>query len=227
MKRYILLAGVALFFAGCADKEPVATSVTQLAGNIEVAGWADYNKSNNECKPKVIVKEVVKYKLPPDSDGDGVPDIKDKCPNTPSDLLVNHEGCPIITTLRFIFDFNSYKVKKIYYPEIEKVAKILNANPNLKIEISGHTDNSGSPKYNLWLSQKRAEAVKNILVNKYNVKSSRLIAKGYGDKYPLVPNTTETNRALNRRVEIVDITNRVKEVNGSKKIDPVRYLKKD
>jgi len=58
------------------------------------------------------------------------------------------------------------------------------------------------------LSQKRAEAVKNILVKVYKIDPHRIIVKGYGEKYPLVPNTTSTNRALNRRVEIIDITNK-------------------
>jgi OOP family OmpA-OmpF porin len=207
MKKYLFLGMAGLFFlVGCAEK-PMAKSVLDLAGNQKIAGWEE-NKTKNECKPKIIVKEVVKYKIPKDSDGDGVPDIKDKCPNTPKNLTVDHNGCPIITTLRINFDFNKWEVKKIYYPEIKKVAEILKANPHLKIEVAGHTDNIGSAKYNLWLSKKRAEAVKNILVNVYKVNPNRVVAKGYGEKYPLVPNTTPTNRALNRRVEIVDITNK-------------------
>jgi len=205
MKKYIFFGIAGLFFlVGCAEK-PMANSVLDLAGNQKVAGWDD---KKNECKPKVVVKEVIKYKIPKDSDGDGVPDIKDKCPNTPKNLAVDHNGCPIITTLRINFDFNKWNVKKIYYPEIKKVAEVLKANPHLKIEVAGHTDNIGSAKYNLWLSKKRAEAVKNILVNVYKVNPNRIVAKGYGEKYPLVPNTTSTNRALNRRVEIVDITNK-------------------
>jgi len=203
MKKYIFLGMIVFFIAGCADK-PMATSVVDLAGNIKVAGW----KSEKEDKPKVVVKEIVKYKLPKDSDGDGVSDLKDKCKNTPKNLTVDHNGCPVITTLRINFDFNSWKIKKIYYAEIKKVAKILKANPKLKIEVAGHTDNIGSKKYNLMLSQKRAEAVKNILVKVYKIDPHRIIVKGYGEKYPLVPNTTPTNRALNRRVEIIDITNK-------------------
>ena len=208
MRKYILMVGIVLFFIGCADKEPMVTSVVDLAGNIKVAGWSD--KNNTTCKPKVIVKEVIKYKLPPDSDNDGVPDIKDKCLNTPPNLAVDHNGCPIITRLRIVFDFNKWYVKKVYYPDIQQVAEVLNSNPYLKIEVAGHTDNIGSAKYNLWLSQKRADAVKNIMVNVYKADAKRIVARGYGERYPLVPNTTPTNRALNRRVEIVDITNRIK-----------------
>jgi len=209
--------GVILSLVGCADK-PMATSVVELSHNKVIVGWKDYNQTKESksvtiktvCKPKVVVKKVyitkkIKGKIK-DSDGDGVIDKFDKCPNTPKDLLVNHEGCPLITTLRFNFDFNSAKIKKIYYPQIKKVAEVLKANPKLKIEIAGYTDNIGYEEYNRILSLKRAEAVRNILVNKYHISSKRIIVKGFGEKYPLVPNTTSTNRALNRRVEIVDIT---------------------
>jgi len=207
MRKYLLLFGVSLFFLGCADK-PMARSVVDLADNQTIVGWND-SSNINKCKPKVVVREVVKYKPLKDSDGDGVPDIKDRCPNTPKNLAVDHNGCPIITTLRINFDFNKWDVKKIYYPEIKKVAEILKANPNLKIEVAGHTDNIGNDKYNLLLSQKRANAVKDVLVKVYHINSKRIIAKGYGEKYPLVPNTTSTNRALNRRVEIINISNAI------------------
>ena len=203
MKKITYLAIMAFLFIGCADK-PMATSVVGLAGNEKVVGWNDTNISS---KPKVIIKKVYITEPLKDSDGDGVPDKIDKCPNTPKGLSVNHYGCPIITTLRINFDFNKWNVKKIYYPQLKKVAEILKANPNLKIEIDGYTDNIGSKAYNLKLSLKRAEAIKNVLVNVYKIDPKRIKVKGFGEEYPLVPNTTPTNRALNRRVEIIDISN--------------------
>ena len=188
--------GVVFLFTGCAER-PMAYSVIDLAGNTQVTGWGK-NKRQKQC----IHQENIK-----DSDGDGVPDSIDKCPGTLGNIQVDHNGCPIITTLRLNFDFNDATVKKIYYPELEKVAQILKNNPDLKIEIAGHTDDLGSDEYNLKLSQKRAEAVKNILVNMFDIDPKRIKVKGYGEKYPLVPNTTETNRALNRRVEIINISN--------------------
>jgi len=225
MKKIFVLTAVAgAFFIGCAEK-PMATSVVDLAGNQQVAGWDD--PSSKEEKPKVKVvekvktvvkyktkikyktKTVVKYKTEKDSDGDWVPDSVDKCPNTAPNLPVDHNGCPIITTLRLNFDFNKATVKKIYYPQIKQVAQVLKDNPHMKIEVAGYTDDIGPAYYNLKLSKKRAQAVKDILVKKYGIDPKRIIVKGYGEKYPLVPNTTSTNRALNRRVEIVNVTNKV------------------
>ena len=198
MKKLLLVSAGLIFFIGCADK-PMATSVVDLAGNQKVAGWEDKKEA-----PKKIVNSCNLN----DSDKDGVIDKFDKCPNTPKDVLVNHYGCPVITTLRIHFDFNKAKIKKIYYPEIKKVAEILKANPKLKIEIDGYTDDIGTQEYNLKLSKKRAEAIKNVLVKVYKIDPKRIITKGFGEKYPLVPNTTPTNRALNRRAEIIDITNK-------------------
>ena len=199
MKKFLLIGNL-IFLAGCASQKPLAVNVIQLAGNKKVVGW---DTPDNIQKPKIIVKKV--YKEWPDSDKDGVPDNIDKCPNTPKDVTVNHFGCPIISTLRLNFDFNKWKIKKIYYPELSKIAKILKANRKLKIEIDGYTDNIGNKKYNLELSKKRAESVKDVLVKTYGISSRRIKIKGFGEAYPLVPNTTHTNKAINRRVEIVAV----------------------
>jgi OOP family OmpA-OmpF porin len=247
MKKLFFISGCvcAVLFSGCASKnDKLPTSVIDLAGNQKVIGWDDgepekvkvkvVTKEKIVYKPvvkyKTKIKTVVKYKTEKDSDGDWVPDSMDKCPNTPPNLTVDHNGCPIITTLRLNFDFNKWYVKKIYYPELKKVADILKNNPNLKIEVAGYTDDIGSASYNLKLSQKRAEAVKNILVKVYGIDPKRIVAKGYGEKYPLAPNTSDTNRALNRRVEIVNITNKITSDNvkiqdDSKRISSIKSKK--
>ncbi len=124
----------------------------------------------------------------------------DRCPNTPEGYKVDEKGCFVEVKLEVHFDSDKAVVKPEYYPVIEKFAKFLKENPKIKVEIQGHTDSSGSEKYNLILSQKRAEAVKRILVEKYGISPDRIVAKGYGESQPIAPNDTEEGKAKNRRV---------------------------
>ncbi len=98
------------------------------------------------------------------------------------------------------FDFNSAKLKPSSYPELDRLADILKKYPGIVVEIAGYTDNVGSFKYNLKLSQRRADAVVKYLISK-GVPPSALVAKGYGPLNPIASNATEEGRALNRRVE--------------------------
>ncbi len=99
------------------------------------------------------------------------------------------------------FDFNSYTLKPQSYVELKKLVHFLQQNPNIKIEIQGHTDNIGTQSYNMKLSLQRALTVRNYLI-KHGIPANRLIAKGYGATQPIAPNNSEKGRALNRRVEI-------------------------
>ncbi|MBU0608832.1 MAG: OmpA family protein, partial [Armatimonadetes bacterium] len=83
---------------------------------------------------------------------------------------------------------------------LDSVVDVLLSNPQLRIEIQGHTDNRGSRQRNMVLSQARAEAVRDYLI-KNGVQDARLVAKGYGPSRPKRPNITARNRAINRRVE--------------------------
>lgn len=142
---------------------------------------------------------------PLDSDGDGVYDSFDRCPNTPKGSTVDKDGCEISISLLINFDTNKSVVKQEYYPEIEKVANFMKNYPNIKIEIAGHTDSRVSREKNIELSQERANAVMDILVNKYGIDKARVSAKGYGTDKPIDTNDTEEGRAKNRRVEAVII----------------------
>lgn len=98
------------------------------------------------------------------------------------------------------FDFNKAELKSESLGELTRLATLLKNNPTMKIEISGHTDNVGTDAYNLPLSMKRAQAVRDFLTGK-GIDAARLIAKGYGKTKPLKPGDTEEIRKLNRRVE--------------------------
>lgn len=98
------------------------------------------------------------------------------------------------------FEPNSYMLTRSSFAELEKVVKLMEANPNLKIELSAHTDDIGTDEYNDRLSAKRGEATMAHIVRR-GIDPSRLTSVGYGKRQPLVPNTSDVNRAINRRVE--------------------------
>lgn len=98
------------------------------------------------------------------------------------------------------YDFDSYKLRRESIDELNRLVKLLKDVPSLKIEISSHTDSIGGYKYNMELSQKRAESVVNYLVAA-GISKDRLIAKGYGYTMPIASNKTDEGRQLNRRTE--------------------------
>ena len=105
-----------------------------------------------------------------------------------------------IVLKNIFFDFDKATLRPESYNELDRLVQLLTENPNIKVEISAHTDSKGSDEYNLKLSQKRAESVVNYLIGK-GIPASRLIAKGYGETQPIDTNDTEEGRQNNRRVE--------------------------
>ena len=98
------------------------------------------------------------------------------------------------------FDFNQSEIKPRSFSELDEVVKFLNENPKVKVEISGHTDNVGDENYNRQLSLKRAQSVVNYFSMK-GIAITRLTQVGFGSKKPIVPNDSEDNRQINRRIE--------------------------
>lgn len=141
---------------------------------------------------------------PIDSDGDGVPDYLDKCPNTTKGLKVDATGCvrdaQTIVLQNVNFEFNKSTLTAGAKEVLVGVAKGLNSQKDLKVEISGHTDSKGSDSYNLRLSNQRAASVRSFLVS-LGVNPAQLFSKGYGEAQPVATNDTDAGRAQNRRVE--------------------------
>jgi outer membrane protein OmpA-like peptidoglycan-associated protein len=106
-----------------------------------------------------------------------------------------------LTLKEITFQTNSAELASSSFAELDRVVKLMIENPDLRIEISAHTDDIGSDSYNLKLSDKRSESVVSYLIDKY-IPVTRLVAKGYGKSLPLVPNTSDENRSRNRRVEL-------------------------
>lgn len=105
-----------------------------------------------------------------------------------------------IVLKNIFFDVNAYVLKPESTIELDRLVKFMNENSTLQVEISGHTDNTGKPDYNIKLSENRAFAVTNYLISK-GIDASRLAGKGYGSSQPVAPNETEEGRAQNRRTE--------------------------
>jgi OOP family OmpA-OmpF porin len=140
---------------------------------------------------------------PLDSDGDGVADYLDKCPNTPKGATVDARGCWTYAAV-VMYDINSAEIKSEAYPMLDEAVSILKKNPEIKVEIDGHTDNTGSAAYNMNLSERRAKAVMKYFVDK-GVEAERLSTKGFGFTKPAASNKTKEGRAKNRRVELTPV----------------------
>jgi len=156
-----------------------------------------------------------------DSDGDGVADKLDKCPNTPAGTVVDGSGCPIkipapVVTEKVIvteadrkvvrdaisnleFDLGKATIRSKSYATLNRVAALL-VEKNFSLKLAGHTDNTGSRELNMRLSKERAESVKAYLVSQ-GANASRIEATGYGPDQPIATNKTAAGRQQNRRVE--------------------------
>jgi len=100
------------------------------------------------------------------------------------------------------FDYDSDVIRAESKPTLDKIVAMLKSEQTMQLIIEGHTDSDGSTEHNQILSEKRAESVKLFLVSA-GISSSRLFTKGYGESVSVVPNTTATGKAQNRRVELV------------------------
>lgn len=190
-----------------------------------VAGLAKYNGCpipdtdgdgiNDELDKCPAVAGIAKYGgCPiPDTDGDGVNDEEDKCPAVAGPA--SNFGCPeikkeIVAKINkaagsIYFATGSAKLLAKSNASLNAVAKTLSENPELKVHIDGHTDNTGTEAKNQTLSEQRANAVKAYLVKK-GVDESRLEAQGFGQSKPIADNKTAAGRTKNRRVEL-NLTN--------------------
>jgi OmpA-OmpF porin, OOP family len=138
-----------------------------------------------------------------DSDGDGVPDHLDRCPDTPRGVVVDEFGCPVQLTLSIYFDFDKTDIKPEYKSELDRAAAFIAKYPEVPlILVVGHADSTGSEVYNQELSERRAEAVRDYFIVNHDIAADRIQVRGYGESRPIADNATADGRALNRRVEI-------------------------
>ncbi len=143
---------------------------------------------------------------PVDTDGDGVYDDRDQCPGTAAGTRVDSVGCPMPVAqvasikLKVNFPFDSDRVEERYFSDIAELGAFLQRFDDLQVDVEGHTDSLGDDSYNQQLSQRRAQAVVDLLVNEHGIARERLQPVGYGETRPVASNDTAEGRAENRRV---------------------------
>jgi outer membrane protein OmpA-like peptidoglycan-associated protein len=145
----------------------------------------------------------------PDSDGDGISDKYDLCPNIPG--VPENKGCPpiqkeeteIIKRAFSALEFESGKsiIKAVSYPSLNELAELMKTRKMWKVQLSGHTDNTGNPEKNMELSKNRTQAVKDYLI-KQGVEEFRIRTEWFGQEMPVADNKTPAGRQKNRRVEM-------------------------
>ncbi|MBZ5856729.1 OmpA family protein [Flavihumibacter profundi] len=192
---------------GIADKEDKCPTVPGIARYQGCPIPDTDNDGINDEEDKCIdVAGLARYQgCPiPDRDNDGVNDEEDKCPDVAGPI--DNGGCPKLETAKFNaaavqFVLGSAKLTPAAKKTLDEGANILNVQyPQLKVEVAGHTDNTGSVEFNRKLSEKRAQSVINYLVSR-GVSADRLTAVGYGQDQPIAENNTSAGRTKNRRVE--------------------------
>ena len=193
-----------------------ARAIHDFTSTPEHTGFTDYRAGIGleipfyELKPQHVATAepaVQVVKVPTgleDSDGDGVVDSVDKCPNTPPHTRVDGDGCPIPKVVRLegvTFEFNKTRLRPDSQTILNWVVGIMKKYPDMQVELAGYTDSVGSAAYNLKLSQARADAVKGYLLEQ-GIDAGRIQTKGYGKENPVADNKTDEGRERNRRVEL-------------------------
>ena len=192
-------------------KEEAAKKVEEVKQALKDTDGDGVTDDKDQCPgtPAGVKVDANGCPLPVDTDGDGVTDDKDQCPGTPAGVKVDEKGCPQGTkeipsdnwVLKGVtFEVNSDVLKPESRQVLDEAVAILQPRTSVRLEIQGHTDNTGNSAYNMKLSDKRAAAVKAYLVSK-GIAADRLEAKGYGDTMPVADNSTAEGRNANRRIE--------------------------
>ena len=195
---------------GIADKDD---SCPEVAGLAALNGCPDADGdgvADKDDKCPTVAGPKANAGCPwPDTDGDGVLDKDDKCPTVKG--TVANKGCPEVSdevvkklndyAKTILFDTGKFSFQKQTFPVLKAITAILKEYPTAKFSIEGHTDNVGKADFNQKLSDGRANAVKQYLIDN-GIDPFRLTSKGFGMDNPIDTNKTAKGRANNRRVEV-------------------------
>lgn len=182
---------------------------TDVALNLLAVYQFGAANSAASSQPAPVAAASVASAVDGDDDRDGVANSRDRCPNTARGVVVNNKGCESkiakeeTIELRVLFDTDSAVVKSQYRDEVQAVADFLERHDQTRVTIEGHTDDRGSAAYNKALSQRRANAIRNMLIQVFGADGSRITAVGYGEERPIADNGTAAGQQKNRRVVAV------------------------
>ncbi len=198
-----------------------------LAVSITLAGC----QTTEIVPPKTTTKDEIIRTMQAeiDSDGDGVSDKLDYCPNTPPNVMIDENGCPPsleITDKNFIkgevrvyYDENSSEIDSKYFEELDRVGALMQERLDIVIVIEAHISALEEKRGYQTLANNRAERFKNFLISKYQVNCNRIKTHGYGAEQPVASSDTEETDRYNRRLYAVfiDTKNNIENFNNSTK----------
>lgn len=165
--------------------------------------------SLSACADREILQQddpVVQVNDLADYDSDGVIKARDKCAETTLGASIDNYGCGQKVAedksfnLNILFANDSFELSAYSFEKIDALAKFLTENPKAKVVIEGHTSKQGSYQHNMQLSKNRAQAVVNVLVEKYRIAADRVSSVGYGFEQLLDQGNTKEAHAVNRRI---------------------------
>jgi outer membrane protein OmpA-like peptidoglycan-associated protein len=193
LKLFLLTFFTLSLFAQTQEKYPFIQPVSVEIAPIKAEAEFLQKQETKATEPKKNIKT--------DSDKDGILDSADICPDTAEGFIVDASGCPVASTLKVNFDSNSNKISNKYINDFKEFAQFLLQNKEYQVLIYGFSDTFEDDKESKVLSQKRANAVKESLIQN-GVSSTKLTAIGRGEESPVADNETEDGRSQNRRIEI-------------------------
>ncbi|MDR6985139.1 outer membrane protein OmpA-like peptidoglycan-associated protein [Rheinheimera pacifica] len=205
MRRSALLVSLlsaSLVMAGCASTEYSNTAKGAAIGGVvgAVAGKATGNHKDKRLVIGAAVGALAGAAVGSYMDNQEKA-LKEELSGSGVKVVRDGDKLRLDIPAQLTFDINRSDIRSNLYPVFNDIAKVLRDYEKTMLVIAGHTDDTGAYQYNMTLSQARADSVKRYLTAQ-NVQAIRIETQGYGPSYPIVPNTSEANRALNRRVEI-------------------------
>lgn len=198
-----VLVSVVFILAGCATQREAAVEERPAE---QTAAVQEEEAGDVEPEQEEVVVQETR-----DSDGDGVADDLDECPDTPPGVRVDGKGCPVVekegftyqTTL--LFDLDSSVLRREYIELRNEAVAFMEEHPDAVVEsvlVEGYADSTGSDAYNLKLSRARAESVRDYLVRNLGIDPEIIGVRAFGERYPVASNRTKEGRQKNRRVVV-------------------------